>query len=1181
MYLRKLEMKGFKSFPDRLEIDFEQGITCIVGPNGSGKSNITDAVRWVLGEQKVKNLRGDHMQDVIFNGTKQRKPLGYAEVSLIFDNTDQLLPIDYMEVRVTRKLYRSGESEYAINGQNCRLKDIKELFYDTGIGVEGYSIIGQGRIDALLSTNPEERRLIFEEAAGIVKFKSKKNEALKKLEKTNENLLRVTDIVNELKSRIEPLKEQSEKAIVFEALSEKLKRLEINYFMDEVEDVEENLKALQVTLQSIHLKLLDQEKTIEAFNEIQKSDSEQLHLALEQQTALRELQLSLLTAQKDIENQLARIEERSRYIEDQVSRIRMDLRHYQEELRIKEEKLAEVVQKLSAIKTQESAERSAVYDLEHALEEQKSVLKRSMDQQTEYKRLSMDLQNTHERNKGEDNRFDTILNTLNGRHNTVMHEKATLTDQITKLDAVIEEQNKRLQALKTDQLTWVNQYNEHRERANNQKEIQDHCQNALADLEKEKLEKQTKAKVLKDLEDSYEGYQYSVKKLFENRQHLSDVKIHGVVGDLFQVEAKYEVAVEVALGRSIQNIVVDTEEEANKCIDFLKRKSFGRATFIPLTYMELSKDKRDYVSADQCIVFEPRYAALFDNLLGRTLFVDSMKEALKVFNRHQKKVRVITLEGDVLSPNGTITGGSYQQKNSGLLARKRELEALQQALILLEETIGQQKAEFDQQMAAYALIEGELKEAAYQMDAHKLEILTVSNRLEAESKEREYYETQRQALERELALIQKDQEGTRTEKDKVTAVLSTYEEESRQLLEALAHCEQDIAQQSTLVLTLEQQLTEKRIISAKDEEKTIGLKADSSRLESEIHKLRDSIQSCHESMVQLDLEKGQSQNQYVALESQFKAQGDQVIINGQQLESVQTEVNQLEEKRANVLELTEKARHSQAELEQSRSQSEVQKARFESKREGLMEALWSKYELSYMQAMELREKIKKSEYATTMRKLKADIRDLGEVNRLAVKEYEEVNSRYTFLSEQQEDLLRAEKNLMEILKDMEQKMKSQFKAKLIEIQENFTGIFVELFGGGTSELVISNPDNPLEGDIDIVVQPPGKKLQSLNLMSGGEKALTAIALLFAILRTKPSPFCILDEIEAALDDANVDRFADFMKVFTDKSQFVIITHRKGTMEIADSLFGVTMEEFGVSKLLALKLQDYESGGIHV
>jgi chromosome segregation protein len=1174
-------MKGFKSFPDRLEIDFEQGITCIVGPNGSGKSNITDAVRWVLGEQKVKNLRGDHMQDVIFNGTKQRKALGYAEVSLIFDNTDQLLPVDYNQVRVTRKLFRSGDSEYAINGHICRLKDIRELFYDTGIGVEGYSIIGQGRIDALLSTNPEERRLIFEEAAGIVKFKTKKNEALKKLEKTNENLTRVTDIVNELKNRIEPLKEQSEKAIIYLELSEKLKRLEINYFMDEVEDLETELKSIHVELQSMGIKIEDSEKSLERYSEHQKHEAEQLHEALSRQQELRDSQILLLTEQKDIENQIARIEERNRYIEDQISRIRMDLRYYQDELKMKEEKLTEVEQKLSMIMNLENDQKSALYALERVVEQERDILKRNRDQHAETNRIQQDKLNLLERFKGESKRYETILSTLDSRYLTVHKEKSNLETQINRLNENIKGQLLKLEALTADQSTWVSRFNEQSHAAGEQKKVIIEMSAELLKCEERRMEKSTKAKVLKELEDNYEGYQYSVKKLFENRQELKQVKLHGVVGDLFKVEAKYEIAVEVALGRSLQNVVVDTEQEANEAINYLKKRAFGRATFMPLSYLELSKDHKQYASADGCIQFESRYAALFDNLLGRTVFVDTMAEALKVFNKHNKKLRVITLEGDVLSPSGTITGGSYQQKNAGLLTRKRELDELLSILVTMDQEIAQLKAHLATEKAKLEAIEVILKDAAYQMDAHKLELLTLKNRLEAEEKEKEYYTTQHTTLLKESGLIAGDKKGAEDEIEKLKLLVQEQEQEGLRLESDYKALEDVIIEQAAKVMNLEKNLTEERIHSAKDEEKVSGLKADQERLKVEVIKLQESIQSCHEQMLQLDSEKGEAQETYVRLEEQLKEQGALVVANEQSLATVQLEAEALEAKRNQTMDLLDKTRHALAGHEHSRTQSEVQKARLESKRESLMEALWSKYEISYMQAMDLREKIKRSEYATTMRKLKVDIRDLGEVNKLAIKEYEEVSGRYTFLSEQQQDLIQAEKTLLEILKDMEQKMKAQFKTKLAEIQENFSVIFAELFGGGSSELVLSNPDNPLEGDIDIVVQPPGKKLQSLNLMSGGEKALTAIALLFSILKTKPSPFCILDEIEAALDDANVDRFADFMKVFTDKSQFVIITHRKGTMEIADSLFGVTMEEFGVSKLLALKLEDYESGGINV
>lgn len=1187
LYLKKLEMKGFKSFADKTEIDFQSGISCIVGPNGSGKSNITDAVRWVLGEQKVKTLRGTKMEDIIFNGTARRKPYGMAEVSLIFDNRDRFFPIDFQELKITRRAYRSGENEYLINNAMCRLKEVKELIMDTGVGTDGYSIIGQGRIDSILSQNKEERRMVFEEAAGIVKYGSKKKETERKIEALDLNLLRIEDILHELNGRINPLRAEKETAEVYLKHTSELKNIEITMFLNQSSELKEKLKSVLVSLEEV-LKRLEADEAI--YGELDQS-YEELASIIEQlkermQTNNRQA-LEMMAKMKELEGEQALAEEKLRRIHSELQRYERESADLAAEKLTLEEAIArenEVCEKLfSESETEEKESDEMQLAVQTFEEEVNGAKKKSEEDRGEMIRL-----------------FNAIEN---GKRDVVSLEVATssfeerlgyLDEQRSLLDAdavseaekqgLIEKRLSEVTLARDTSLLQQEQLENRqielvKEKKASQEGLQRHIQ------ERGKL--QTEGQLLKELENSYEGYDFAVKHALAFAQQSGLKKqVHGVVANILDIPERFEVAIEAVLGKQLQHIVVENERDAKGMIDELKARNKGRATFLPLSLIQSNrgndrtnrlKTHAGYLgTGNDLIGCDSRYAGILHYLLGRTLFVENYETAVKVLKEADPGFRVVTLAGEVMTTSGAITGGSIKATSTGILSRKRRMTEIEEQLVRLEQQINTYTNQLElyekEEKDAYNALKL-IKETLVLHEDEKRRLELELYDLESSVKNREF---QRERYQNEALAVTQEIESNKKR-------LTELETEMDQLLQRKDQLELMVSENQQRVVEMERTLNEKREAQmvkrsglAAYKERLINGQNELRRLEAHYSGFDERFNHTQAARDQLNIDrkaivekKGELLEALATLyNSHERAESDHIAIK-RSIDESEVDLHALRQKRESVIERMKVDKEASHKLE-------VQKTRHEVEFESITAALHEKYELDLESAEPFRLDVIPKEAVKHVKQLREAIKALGDVNVGAIEAYQEVSERLTFMTEQHTDIIKSKKTLLDIMESLDHKMKMQFNETFESIRVHFKDIFSTLFNGGVADLALEDPTNALESAIEIEAQPPGKKLQNLNLMSGGEKALTAIALVFAIMRIKPAPFCILDEIEAALDDVNVDRFSEFVSQFTGQSQFVIITHRKGTMEAADVLFGVTMEEYGVSKILSLKLEDAES-----
>ena len=976
MFLKRLEIAGFKSFPDKVKLDFPAGITAVVGPNGSGKSNIADAVRWVMGEQSVKTLRGAKMEDVIFAGTQHRKPLGYAEVHMHLDNTVNLLPIEFSEVKVTRRVYRSGESEYRINGSQCRMKDVHRLFMDTGVGKEGYSIIGQGKVDEILSTRSEDRRHLFEEAAGIVKYKSRRHEAFLKLEREKQNLARVEDLIEELSAQLEPLAQQAEQARIYLDLRERYKTLHINVFLEGAAETEKQVQKYKENLGNILSQSKDKEQQIadvqEALECLKREESE----AEEKYKESNRLIIQQVRAIEQAESKLKLRSAKQEYNQANVDRINKDLEKYSVAIAQKE--------------AEQKQEEAACAELQKELTVASQVLQ---EKEAAYAKVESDLQ--------------------------------------------------KAQSVRQELHTAISQH-----------------------------------KLLVEMERDHEGYYASVKAVLrkKNADTAFGKGIFGTAGELVSVPEIYETAISVTLAGAAQNIVCATQEDAKRAIGYLKSAKAGRATFLPVSAMKartvtsemekLQNEPGVIGIASSLISFDPMYSPVFGYLLGNVFVVETLTRAIELSKKYRQVYRLVTLEGDLISPGGAMSGGSQNRQSTGIFGRSRQIKEL-------EERISHLQAQSDKQQADGQQLR---EEARAQLTNHMVNISNLRQLLQTAHDNID-------RIKREAQAIKKDK--------------SALESELTALSEGSSYSEQD----------------------AEDEIKI--MQSDLEKLQKELSATEDNITRLKEAANRAEAEYRETMEALARLNR----------------ESARLE-----------------ARHEQTEAENRRLHNEI----------------WDTYGLTYQGALEFRNpELKGSALRQEERRIKFQIADLGAVNVGAIEAYQAIRQRHDFLSAQRDDIQQAEGQLQEIIQELTEQMEQQFIVQFKLIAKHFNDVFQEMFGGGKADLKMSDPDNVLESGIEITAQPPGKNLQSLSLLSGGERALTAIALLFGILRMKPSPFCILDEIEASLDDANVVRFAKFLKGHAGDTQFIVITHRKGTMECADTLYGVTMQELGISKMVSV------------
>ena len=1182
MYLKRLELQGFKSFADKTVLEFMPGITAVIGPNGSGKSNISDAIRWVLGEQSMKSLRGSKSEDIIFAGTQSRKSLGFAEVSIVIDNTDNKLPIEYTEVTVTRRIYRSGETGYFINKVPCRLKDILELLMDTGIGKDGYSIIGQGKIDEILSNKSEDRRHIFEEAAGIVKYRVRKAESEKKLEHAKLNLLRINDILAEIESGLEPLKIQSEKAKKFLDLREELKSIEIGLFLHQIETYQEKIKRIvtdaesmnssyetaEIQLQEknsrkeeIKQKLDEITANIESMQNIGFESSKmkeqvysEIHVAKERISNNRENDKRFETEIEELENKIQELEtEKTQKIEKKTN-LFADKEKFAKELAEKEGNLAKLTEKLSA---------------------------KELEMEAKKKKVEQDIDERYELNASLTTK-DVNYENMQKRQMQIKTEIASTISDLDKTRLEKEEIAKGFYAIETEK----NKYQAALENSNKEREIAQRKLKQYVD-EIDKLSYETRMKesryhFLKETEREKEGYVKSVKSLLVDCEKVKELGkgMHGVLANIIEVPKDYEVAIEMALGYNLQNIVTETEQDAKRLVEHLRTNKLGRASFLPIATVKgnrLDKIKQKGIDgvigiAADLVKFQKKYEQILFNLLGRTVVVDNMDTAIALAKQNQYSFRIVTLQGDTINPSGSITGGSVQTKTVNILGRSREIESLEKEIKKLRQKIQgkqEEKDSYEENMESVleeaSSIESKLQEIDIQYATEKQKMLAIEeniNKLEA----------RRDRLKVEQEQLEKQKQENRQEKEKIEKQIQEKTEEIETLnkvIEEFANLNKD---NQKVIDDLNFDITNLKISVSSFDESETSINEMVERIQKDMETSQISIKNKKKQREAIKTEVAKLEENINLLEEKIITIEEDVKNSGTKVEEYKQERTE-QNKKLDAIEKEISEQYKTIEsLKEQVVKIDVKKAKVEQDLELVINKMWEEYEITPNNAQEYEKPKDVSGTLKRVNLLRGQIRDLGSINIDAIEEYKQSKQRYDFMCEQRLDLENSSTKLKKVISEMTTIMKEQFKDQFQIINRNFNEVFQELFGGGKAELVLTDEENILECGIDIQVQPTGKKLQNMMLLSGGEKALTAIALLFAILKINPAPFCVLDEIEAALDDVNVFRFADYLKHFTSNTQFLVITHRKGTMEAADTVYGITMEENGISKLLSMKLK---------
>ncbi|MDO4330778.1 MAG: chromosome segregation protein SMC [Lachnospiraceae bacterium] len=1179
MYLKSIEIQGFKSFANKIVFEFHNGITGIVGPNGSGKSNVADAVRWVLGEQRVKQLRGGSMQDVIFAGTELRKPQGFAYVAITLDNSDHQLAIDYDQVTVTRRLYRSGESEYMINGSACRLKDVNELFYDTGIGKEGYSIIGQGQIDKILSGKPEERRELFDEAAGIVKFKRRKAIAQKKLEDEKQNLVRVNDILSELEKQVGPLSRQAEAARRYLQLKEELKRYDVNAFLMESADIKTHLKALEEREAIVSGDVAGAKAEAEKI----KTDYDRLDGEI---TALDEM----LTESRSRFNQenmkKGGLEGQINVLNEQINTEKMNAEHLKSRMDTLDTEIIERQNQLEEY----ASEKSGLSDkVARILEQQKDaeitlmdadVSIQELEQQIEAGKSSIiDTLNERAAVTAKQQRYETMLEQVNVRRSEISQKLLKIKSDESVQDEQLKEEEGKLSGLQ-EQL---------QELLVRQEELEGqilHMDGEVRRLNRSLNEKQqqyqasyTKLESLRNIAERYEGYGNSIRRVMDVKDRVHG--IHGVVADLITTEKKYETAIETALGGSIQNIVTDSEQTAKQLIEYLKKNKFGRATFLPLTSIgsrsgftqdKALKEPGVLGLANQLIHTAAAYEGLMKYLLGRVVVVDHIDNAIALARKFQYSLRIVTLDGELLNAGGSMTGGAFKN-SSNLLGRKREIEELEQTC----EKITKAAESLQQELEQTEGILNDSREELEQVKAKKQDLYLAQNTIQMsirQLKERkEEIQESSVDLVREHGQLEEQARELKSSQSLLRTSVSELEGRNTQVNQQIEELQAKLEEEKHSREQYAKDLSAIQLDTANYQQKLNFIQENVRRVHEEIRKRKEEKQ---------DLTRG-SQSSQLAIE----AKQEEILKMRQEIAGSEEQMQQLterieeENRQKEVQNQSQKALFAKREevterislLDKDLFRIQSQKEKLDEKLEQQINYMWSEYELTYSTA----EKLKSPECTSLpeMKKqiegLKSSIRGLGNVNVNAIEDYKEISERYEFLKTQHDDLIQAEEALLKIIDELDSGMRRQFEEQFARIRVEFDKVFKELFGGGRGTLELMEDEDILEAGIQIISQPPGKKLQNMMQLSGGEKALTAIALLFAIQNLKPSPFCLLDEIEAALDDSNVDRFAGYLHKLTKNTQFIVITHRRGTMVASDRLYGITMQEKGVSTLVSVNL----------
>ena len=1182
MYLKRLEMQGFKSFADKTILEFRPGITGVIGPNGSGKSNISDAIRWILGEQSMKSLRGSKTQDIIFAGTQNRKSLGFAEASLVFDNTDGALPIEFSEVTITRKIYRSGETGYYINKTACRLKDVIELFMDTGIGRDGYSIIGQGKVDEILSNKSEDRRHIFEEAAGIVKYRARKEETEKKLEQTKLNLLRINDIIIEIEGNLEPLQLQSDKAKKYLNLKEELKNIEIGLFIYNIDKYKKDLEAIaqdedimKSTLNQEEGKLekikILKEELKDEIDEITTKIEEMQNIGFESQKKIEQCNSNINVAEAKIQSN-KEIAERNKIeiseLQEKIASLKSDIEQkesrksnlkenkakFENELKEKEEELAKLTAKLSS--------------KELEMEEIKKIIEKNTDRKYEL--------------QAEISKKQANIENLEKRKNQLNQEISSQTLEIDRIRIKKEDIAREFNETESNRNNILKKIEEIRKQKNEITTKIKEFEIQIANLTNEMRMKTSRYNFLVETEKEKEGYIKSVKSLLIDCEKAKELGkgMHGVLANIIDVPKEYQTAIEMCLGASLQNIVTETEEDAKKLIEHLRVNNLGRASFLPITSvkgkkLDNIKGKKDGVIGIACdlIKFDKKYEQIVLNLLGRTVIVDNMQNAIKLSKENNYSFRIITLEGDVINPSGAITGGSVAKKTVNILGRSKEIEELSKEINDIKTKISKlEKSKEEYEDSSEDVLE-EAEHLEKQLQEIEISYATEKQRVESID---ENIQTIRDRINKQKEEVLKSEENkkellnSKELDEQEMSKISKENEEKQSIIDEFANSNKD---SQTYIDNLNEDITDLKISVSSFNESEMSIEEMSEMINKEIETHTKNVE-----IKKAQIEKDEKEN--IELEKQIEETKKQIEEIKFQVSNSGENIEKLKKDRVSKNEKLTKKEDEQTDefkviedLKAQVTKLEVKKSKIEEDITEIINKMWEEYELTPNNAgnYPMPENVQLTQ--RKVNNLRTDIRELGSVNVDSIEEYKNLKQRYDFMCEQRLDLESTMAKLNKVIAEMLDVMKTQFKEKFEIINKNFGEVFKELFGGGMAEVSLTDENNILESGIEINAQPPGKKLQSMLLLSGGERAFTAIALLFAILKINPAPFCVLDEIEAALDDVNVYRYAEYLKKFAKDTQFLVITHRKGTMEAADTIYGVTMEEKGISKLLSMKLKE--------
>ena len=1181
MYLKRIELQGFKSFADKTVLEFKQGITSVIGPNGSGKSNISDAIRWVLGEQSMKSLRSGKSSDVIFAGTQSRKSLGFAEASLVFDNSDGALPIEYEEVVVTRKIYRTGETGYYINKTNCRLKDVLELFMDTGIGKDGYSIIGQGKIDEILSNKSEDRRNVFEEAAGIVKYKTRKEESEKKLEHTKLNLLRINDILSEIESNLEPLKMQSDKARKYLDLKEELKNIEVGLFVYNIEKYKAELVKITEDMEVMNENCNLEEEKLDKI----KEEKENLKIRIDEVTSQIEamqnigfesekkkeqlnsnINISKAKIQNNIENEKRFNQEISEY-EEKIAKSKEDMQNKLNKKISLAENKAKFQQELDEKEQELEVLNSTLSEKELKIEEDKKKLEENVDKkyeiESEISAKKANILNLEKRLKQIEN---DISNNIREKDNEVFKK-----EEIQKGVYEVEKQKNEI----SNKMKDINQEKIKAEEKIKSIDIQ------ISNYNRDVQFKESRHRFLVETEKEKEGYARGVKALLKDCENIKELGkgMHGALAELIDVPEKYKTAIEMTLGASLQNIVTENEQDAKRLVEHLRENKLGRASFLPITSIKgkkLEKIKGSKLRivgiASDLIEYDKKYEQIVVSLLGRTVIVEDMDTAIKVAKENGYSFRIVTLEGDLINASGSITGGFVEKKTLNILGRSKEIENLSKEIFKIKKKIQELEEEKENILnknkdtfEEYKKIESEYQTIDIKYSVEKQKEISVDENIERLARAIQKLRDERAKINEEVKDIN---EGIKSDEEKIEAIKNSNNE-LQEVINKFADVNKDSQKR---IDDLNYDITSLKIsVSSFDEsENSINEISDMIKQEIEaytknIENKKEQIEKLKEENIKLDQEIEENLKEIEEIKSKVQNSGETVENMKKERVDLNNKLTKKEDEQNDEFKIIE-------DLKAQIVKIDVRKTKIDDEVNNQINTLWIEYELTPNATAGY---ARPENVVLTQRRvnnLRTDIRELGSVNVDSIEEYKSLKERYDFMCEQRLDLESTMAKLHKMIAEITNTMKKQFKEKFEIINRNFGEVFCELFGGGKAEITLEDENNILECGININVQPPGKKLQSMTLLSGGEKAFTAIALLFAILKVNPAPFCVLDEIEAALDDVNVNRYADFLKKFAGNTQFLVITHRKGTMEAADTVYGVTMEENGISKLLSMKLK---------